>query len=188
MKNALKAINAHKIYFIAATLIFITDIVSKHFVDKYIKAVQVKEIIGNYLVFVYTRNYGVAFGMLNNLPESIRPIVLMIIPFIVFITAVIVAVLICKLDVKKNRISLIGLTMIFGGALGNFVDRLMRGYVTDFINMGITDNIRFNYNYNIADASITIGIIIILIAMFFFKEDISDDKKKTNNENSENKA
>ncbi len=71
MKKYLSKINERKIYFLISILIFIADIVSKYFIDKYLQPIYLKKIIGNFLIFAYTRNYGVAFGFLNNLPEVI---------------------------------------------------------------------------------------------------------------------
>jgi signal peptidase II len=59
------------------------------------------------------------------------------------------------------------LGFVLGGTLGNFVDRLRFGYVTDFISMGFGDT-RFP-TYNIADASLTLGIIA-LVALILFRD------------------
>ncbi len=188
VRQAVDAIKERKIYFIIAIAIFILDFVSKYFVDKYMIDDPIKPIIGNLLIFVFTKNYGVAFGMLNNLPPAITSIVEILIPTIVGIAIVLISVFICSLDMKKSKISLISFSFILGGAIGNFVDRLMRGYVTDFINMGFNEQIRFNYNYNIADAFITIGVFMMMIAIIFLKEDISSDNaaKKDNSKNTQN--
>ena len=180
IKKIYKEVIDKKIYFIISILIFIVDIISKYFIDKYLQDIVVKNIIGNILIFVYTRNYGVSFGFLNDLPANIEHIIPEILKVIVFIAIIIVFYIMTLIDSKKQKLSIIGFTMIFGGALGNFLDRLMRGYVTDFINMGFNENIRFPYNYNIADASITIGICIIAIGVFLFKEDFDKNKKSNN--------
>ena len=179
IKQYLNSIKEHKIYFIFAIIIFIIDFISKYFIDKYMQDNQVKYIIGDLLIFIYTRNYGVAFGILNNLPPVISSIVEFIIPMIVGLAIIIITLLMCKLDMKEHRVSLIAFTMILGGAIGNFIDRLMRGYVTDFINMGFNEKIRFPYNYNVADAFITVGVLIMIIAMLVFKEDIAKENKST---------
>lgn len=181
IKQCINSIKGHKIYFVFAIIIFIVDFISKYFVEKYMLDDPVKHIIGDLLIFIYTRNYGVAFGMLNNMPPVISTIVEFIIPIIVGIAIIVISIFICRLDIKKYRISLIAFTLILGGAIGNFIDRLMRGYVTDFINMGLNEKIRFPYNYNIADACITIGVGIMIIAMFVFKEDISKENNGEKN-------
>lgn len=189
IKQIIHSIKERKLYFIMAIVIFILDFVSKELIDIYMldAGVPIIPVIGNVLVFIFTRNYGIAFGMLNNLPAIVTSIVEIMIPVIVCCAIVLISILMCGFDMKKNRISLICFSFILGGAIGNFVDRLMRGYVTDFINMGLTENIRFNYNYNVADAFITVGVFMMIIAMLFFKEDISgDSKNKNKDEDTEN--
>ncbi|KLI35639.1 signal peptidase II [Brachyspira hyodysenteriae] len=176
-------IKQKKIYFLTAMLIFIADTISKYFIDKYLQETIIKRVIGDILIFIYTRNYGVSFGFLNNVPETIQHIIPELLKAIVFIAMIIIFFIMLSINVKKQKLSMIGFTMVLGGAMGNLVDRIMRGYVTDFISMGFNETIRFPYNYNIADASITIGICIIAIGVFFFKEDF-DKKKNIESDNS----
>lgn len=182
MNIIIEEVKKKKIYFIAALLIFVADTVSKYFIDKYLQETVIKRVIGDVLIFIYTRNYGVSFGILNNVPEAIRHIIPELLKVIVFAAMIIVFFIMISINVKNQKLSMIGFTMVLGGAMGNLVDRIMRGYVTDFISMGFNETIRFPYNYNIADASITIGICIIAIGVFIFKEDF-DKKKKTVSEN-----
>ncbi|CRF35634.1 peptidase A8 [Brachyspira suanatina] len=187
LNKVAEEIKQKKIYFLIALLIFIVDTVSKYFIDKYLQETIIKRVIGDILIFIYTRNYGVSFGFLNNVPETIQHIIPELLKVIVFIAMIVIFFIMLSINVKKQRLSMIGFTMVLGGAMGNLVDRIMRGYVTDFISMGFNETIRFPYNYNIADASITIGICIIAIGVFFFKEDF--DKKKnieSDNSNTEN--
>ena len=175
-----------KIYFLIALLIFIADTVSKYFIDKYLQETIIKRVIGDILIFIYTRNYGVSFGFLNNVPETIQHIIPELLKVIVFIAMIVIFFIMISINVKKQRLSMIGFTMVLGGAMGNLVDRIMRGYVTDFISMGFNETIRFPYNYNIADASITIGICIIAIGVFFFIKEDFDKKKNIESDNSNN--
>ena len=187
LNRIIEEIKQKKIYFLIALLIFIADTVSKYFIDKYLQETIIKRVIGDILIFIYTRNYGVSFGFLNNVPETIQHIIPELLKVIVFVAMIVIFFIMISINVKKQRLSMIGFTMVLGGAMGNLVDRIMRGYVTDFISMGFNETIRFPYNYNIADASITIGICIIAIGVFVFKEDF--DKKKnieSDNNNTEN--
>ena len=183
LNKVIEEIKIKKVYFLISIIIFIADTVSKYFIDKYLQETIIKRVIGDILIFIYTRNYGVSFGFLNNVPETIKHIIPELLKVVVFFAMIIVFFIMISINVKKQKLSMIGFTMVLGGAMGNLVDRIMRGYVTDFISMGFNETIRFPYNYNIADASITIGICIIAIGVFIFKEDF--DKKKnieTNNE------
>ncbi len=185
IKSIINKIKDKKIYLIISAILVVLDIISKIYVQTVVKPVIYKPIIGNYLVFIYTENYGVAFGFLNNLPQSIKDIIPTILLIIVFCAILLVLTILLNLDKSKQRLSTIGFSMIFAGAIGNFLDRLQRGYVTDFVNMGINDTIRFNYNYNVADACITVGITIIAIGVFILKEDFDTTKKSLKDNNSQ---
>lgn len=180
IKNIALKIKERRFFLCISILIFVIDLVSKYFVEHYLSETLVKNILGDVLIFVYTRNYGVAFGFLNNVPPPLNEYMPIILEVLVFVSVIFVFTFILNIDPKKQKFSILGFSLIFGGALGNFVDRLITGYVTDFISMGFTKTFRFPYNYNIADAAITIGIVIIAIATFVLKEDIDSSKNKKN--------
>jgi signal peptidase II len=70
------------------------------------------------------------------------------------------------------------LAMIFGGAVGNLIDRVIYGKVIDFIDMDFPDipflHIYRWFTYNVADAAITIGLIVFIVGILFKKENKSD--------------
>ncbi|ODB65454.1 signal peptidase II, partial [Staphylococcus sp. AOAB] len=66
-------------------------------------------------------------------------------------------------EAKYNLFMQLAVSLLFAGALGNFIDRLFNGEVVDFIDTNI-----FGYDFpifNIADSSLTIGVILIIIAL-----------------------
>ncbi|MDI6700710.1 MAG: signal peptidase II [bacterium] len=77
--------------------------------------------------------------------------------------------LIYFLKTKFSLVKIIALSMIVGGAFGNNYDRIKSGVVIDFLNFG-TRGWRFAI-FNIADASISVGIVILLISIIFFERD-----------------
>lgn len=110
----------------------------------------------DYLYLTYIQNPGSAFGFLANMGAVVR------IPF--FIMATVAATLIVYMyqrmlphDKVPTRIAL---GLVWGGALGNLVDRLLYGNVIDFIDM------RYHeyqwYIFNVADSCITLGILYLL--------------------------
>lgn len=121
--------------------------------------------LGEYFVFHHVDNYGAAFGILQNQGNL----------FIVIAAVVAVAILIyvryLPLDQWFVRI-LLGMQM--GGALGNVIDRIQQGYVTDFIRMGIPD-VYYWPNYNIADSSIVTGVIAL--AVYILWDDIRKQRQ-----------
>ena len=105
--------------------------------------------LGEYFVFEHVDNYGAAFGILQNQGNF----------FLVVAIIVAVAILFYVRYLPTDQwIVRILLGLQLGGALGNVIDRLNQGYVTDFIKTGIPG---FYYipNYNIADAAIVVGVI-----------------------------
>ncbi|HCW8849267.1 TPA: signal peptidase II, partial [Staphylococcus aureus] len=72
-----------------------------------------------------------------------------------------------------NLFMQVAISLLFAGALGNFIDRVLTGEVVDFIDTNI-----FGYDFpifNIADSSLTIGVILIIIALL---KDTSNKKEK----------
>ena len=111
--------------------------------------------LGEYFLFEHVRNYGAAFGILQN-----RQMLFAAIAVVVAI-AILVYVRYLPLDKKFVRV-LLGLQL--GGAIGNLIDRLTqldeagRGYVTDFVKIGVP-GVYYWPNFNIADMAIVCGVI-----------------------------
>lgn len=104
------------------------------------------QIIPNLLKFTYLENNGAAFGIFNTNIVLISNLLIVIVLLVYWIKS------------EKNNTKNISLTLIIAGSIGNLVDRVVRGYVIDFIK--IWDNIPI---FNIADISIVIGLIILLM-------------------------
>ena len=69
---------------------------------------------------------------------------------------------------NKSKLVGIGFAIILAGAIGNLLDRILRGYVVDFLDFNI-----YNYHwpaFNLADSYISIGFIIIMISILLRKE------------------
>ena len=73
-------------------------------------------------------------------------------------------------DLKNNFLYSISLILMISGTLGNFIDRVFRGEVIDFLHF-----IFFKYDFpifNVADICLTIGVILLAISVLFGKSDI----------------
>ena len=172
----IEEIKKKKIYFIIALLIFVADTVSKYFIDKYLQETIVKRVIGDILIFIYTRNYGVSFGFLNNVPESIQHIIPELLKVVVFLAMIVVAYIMLSINVKKQKLSMIGFTMVLGGAMGNLVDRVVHMQVIDYLDFNI-----FGYNFpifNLADIAIVVSMILIAIQVIKGDKDGVSSKTK----------
>jgi len=125
-------------------------------------------VIGNFFKLTYVRNYGITFGLLNNIPRDITVIVLSGTSLLALCVLWYFYKNIGKLLLKKALpTGKIALSMILGGAAGNIFDRLIHGYVIDFLDFGVK-SYRW-YTFNIADIFIVSGCILLSILMFFFE-------------------
>ena len=105
-------------------------------------------------------NYGFAFGLLNNpsLNQLIVSIVILIIILYFFY-------LLIK---TQDKIFQFTLVLILAGAIGNFIDRIFRGFVIDFIDVYIG---RFHWPaFNVADSCISVGFVIMMINILFLNK------------------
>ncbi len=116
-----------------------------------------------HLKFQYQRNRGAAFSMLSNLPDHIR------VPFFYAVTIFSVIYISYYLRVLpiNYHLTRFGLVMIMAGAIGNFIDRVIQGYVIDFVD--VSWNLfgwRHDFAvFNVADIAINIGIIAFILEM-----------------------
>ena len=77
---------------------------------------------------------------------------------------------------KENKRNTIAFAMVFGGLFGNLVDRIVYGYVIDFIDFYV-----FNYNYpifNFADSFICIGVMLLLYSIYLGEDNENSSKGK----------
>jgi signal peptidase II len=136
-----------------------------------LKSIPLNQSVPNwpdFFYFTYIQNRGTAFGFMSDMDSMIR------IPF--FITITIAAALIVysyqRVVREENLMSRVALGLIWGGALGNLVDRLVYGKVIDFIDVRYADFQWFVFN--VADSFITIGLVYL-----FFDFVIKRKQKKT---------
>ena len=122
--------------------------------------------LGEYLLFEHVRNYGAAFGILQNQGGFF------IIIAIIVAVAILFYVRYLPTDQWVVRV-LLGLQL--GGALGNVIDRFERGYVTDFVKVGIP-GVYYYPNFNVADSAIVIGVIGL--GIYILVEDVRKQRQQ----------
>ena len=149
---------------ITAIIVILIDLISKSLVTNLMNEYESIQIIPHFFKITYAKNIGVAFSML----EGNRPL-------IIIATILIISIIVNYISNKTlNFKEQLSIGLILGGAIGNLIDRIIYGYVIDFLDFKI-----INYNYpifNIADSAIVVGVIIYLIINI--KHESSD-----NNEN-----
>ena len=138
---------------ILSIIFTILDQVSKYSVIYYLN--KDIEVINNFFYLIYTKNNGAAFSILTGKRLFLIIITLLIIGSLIYY--------IIKNEIN-SKIEILAFSLIIGGSLGNLIDRVVRGYVVDFISVKI-----FGYHFpifNIADSLICIGVFILLIIQF----------------------
>ena len=97
----------------------------------------------------------------SELSETLRILLLIVLPIIVLISISIYT----YIDKTLDKISIIGFSLIIGGGIGNIFDRIAYGSVTDFLYLDFGGIFKTGI-FNIADLSVTTGMILILISSF----------------------
>ena len=126
------------------------------------------EVIPGYFRLRYAENPGAAWGMFGGLPKHIRGPLF----HLVSLGAVLlIGLYFSKLGAspRTERWALWGLPLVLGGALGNYIDRLARGFVIDFLEAHWRDQAQWP-SFNVADSAICIGVGMLLVDAFVRKE------------------
>jgi len=139
------------IIFSAALLIVLLDQFTKFLIKQNFQLNQSIPIIKNIFHLTYITNSGSAFGLF----KGINPF------FILFSIVVIIAIFYYLKKIVENETLLqFAAGLLLGGTLGNLIDRLVYGAVTDFIDFRIWPV------FNIADSSVTISIALLIILLW----------------------
>ena len=134
--------------------IFLLDQYTKNLFNSKLLFQVPTEVSSNFDLYL-TYNYGVAFSFLSDNQTWQKTLLLLLIPVLILFLCY---YLIVNLDCYKNSISL---SFILGGAIGNYFDRILYGYVVDFISLHAYG---FYWpTFNVADSFISLGAIIFLL-------------------------
>ncbi|MBS1971469.1 MAG: signal peptidase II [Bdellovibrionales bacterium] len=117
-------------------------------------------VIPNFFNLTYVRNFGAAFGFLAESHPTFREAFFLAMPPIAL-----VIILMIMRGVKDNDTKqIVALSAIFGGAIGNYVDRLRFRYVIDFLDFHLNNKYSWPA-FNIADSAIVCGVGLLLFMM-----------------------
>ncbi len=119
-----------------------------------------RPIIDGFFELVHTRNTGMAFSLFADSGPLVKGIIL---PLVSGLAIVLVLVLFWKSESSLRRVRY-GLTLILAGAVGNLHDRLVHGYVVDFLDVFVG-----SYHwpaFNVADSCITVGAGLLVLDAF----------------------
>ncbi len=114
------------------------------------------EILGGWLGLWHVANTGALFGLFRDQAVVFAVLSVAVMALIVWYHGRVAAG-----GSAGSWVATVALGLLLGGAIGNFIDRVRLGYVTDFVDMGIPGGWRF-YTWNVADAAITVSILLLL--------------------------
>lgn len=141
------------VFFLIALIVFLIDQGTKYLIATRLVIGEQIPVIGDFFLITSHRNRGAAFGILENQRW-----------FFIIITVIVVVGIIWYLQKVKhseNKMLPTALSLVLGGALGNFLDRVVSGEVVDFL--------QFNFGsytfpiFNVADSCIVIGVALIVL-------------------------
>lgn len=141
-------------------LLFGIDQWTKYAASVYLQGKEARKVLGDLLVLQYLKNYGAAFGILQN-----RQI------FLIILTAMILVALLYVFirtpDTARYRLIRIFSISLGAGAVGNMYDRFVHRYVIDFLYVKVIDFPIFN----VADCYVVISsVVLALLIVFFYQE------------------
>lgn len=146
------------IFIIIAALTVAFDLVVKFFTAEYLQPLGSVSLLDGVFSLTYVENRGAAFGIMQNKQYI----------FIIF-TAVVLALIVIYLLKKKpqGKLPYYSLAFVAGGAIGNLVDRIFRGYVVDLFDFEL---INFPV-FNVADIFVCVGAVLTAIYILLDKEE-----------------
>ena len=128
-------------------------------------------VIEPFLNWTLAYNYGAAFSLLADAGGWQK----WFFSGLAFVMSVFLIIYLLKVPRQAKLLS-VGLALVLGGAVGNLIDRLLNGKVTDFIHVHYADVWHYPI-FNIADIGICIGIALIVIDMLFLEGKRQDKRK-----------
>lgn len=149
----------------AFSLIFtVIDQISKILFNRYLVLGKSYTIFEKFFYVTKTYNDGVSFSMLSGHKNLIILIALLIMVFLFLYMQ----------KFKESKKNILAFSLVYGGLFGNLIDRVIYGYVIDFLDFYI-----FGYNYpvfNLADTFIFIGVCILIYAVYLGEDNDNSSK------------
>ena len=152
---------------ISIAVLTAADQVIKLFVERFLAPVGTAEFINGFIGWNYVRNTGAAFGSFSDNTVLLS---------VVTGTVLLAGIVLIAMKKIKSKFCLVCAVMIISGGLGNLIDRVLKGYVVDFIDLQFMNFAVFNF----ADILVTVGAFAL---MFYVIADIFRDRKNSGEKN-----
>lgn len=157
MKKTTSKLSSRTNYIFAIGLILVillVDFYTKYIVRNDVRFIKGVPIIPNLLNLIYVKNEGAAFSMLSGYRIAL---------IIISSLAIILGIYAITRLYRNNKIIFLAVSMVIAGGIGNLIDRIFFGFVTDMISLSF-----FPPVFNVADISVTLGCIILIIYIIAF--------------------
>ena len=149
--------NKYLFLFVISSSLIVIDQYTKFMVTLHIPLSYSINVVEGFFNLTHVRNSGVAFGIFSEQNSKLKPYLLIFVSII----AIIAILVIFHQTGKEKRLVQGGLVLVFSGAIGNLIDRVLHKEVIDFID--IFFNNRHWPAFNVADACITIGVMLLAV-------------------------
>lgn len=150
------------LYLISITsIVVVLDQITKMYIHFNFRLGETLPVIQDIFHITYVRNTGAAFGLFSNTSELFRNAFFLSLPPI----AMVVIFMLLKNTPDREKLQCLALSMVFGGALGNYIDRLRFRYVIDFLDFHYKNSWSYPA-FNVADISIVCGVAVLFYFMF----------------------
>lgn len=158
---------------VIAAAVVVADRITKLYIQAAFAGNKVTPVIPGFFYIDHAENPGAAFSMFAESSSALRGILLVGISL-----AVMIAIAVMLWGPGRHGHSGLmraGLSLVLGGALGNCWDRVLRGTVTDFIQVFLG---RYEFpSFNLADSMITIGACLLIIDLFLTRHSLQSDQR-----------
>jgi signal peptidase II len=167
-KSAMKS--KYRYYFISLLIVFLDQL------TKYVVRLTIPlnsepiKLTPNFFWLTHVQNTGAAFSLSLGSPQFNRI-------FFIFFSLIVIVILVFMQKRTKIITEKIAYSFILGGAIGNLIDRIFIGGVTDFIWWDFPDFIMERWPvFNIADSSIVVALTLLIVYYIFFEKKKMEDK------------
>jgi signal peptidase II len=149
------------ILLLVALCIFLLDRITKSWVEHRISNEEVRTVIPGFLNIIHSQNPDMAFSLLSTAPAQLKWL------FLVGVSSIAAGLVAWFVWRSENLIQRLALMLILGGTVGNLYDRLIRGSVTDFIDLYWGEYHWFTFN--VADSAISVGTLMIIVTLLLHR-------------------
>lgn len=150
---------------LVAFLVVLLDQLSKLWIRSTLAVGETRPILENWLAFTHSKNAGAAWGMMSGHRWLLILVSVGVGAFILFMAREF------NKEAKGRVLALSALGLIFGGAIGNLIDRIFFGVVTDFFDLQTPiQYLRTFPIFNIADSALTVGVILLMLHFLLHRE------------------